>query len=373
MDGNLKLGRILGIPVSLHWSWFIIFTLITWSLMGMFRLVESPSLNAPTAWGAALITSILFFSSILIHEFGHAIVAIRYQIPVRSISLFVFGGMAQIGQEPESPRAEFRIAAAGPLASLLLAATFWVIQFAFSSFPVIHGPAVWLARINLLLAAFNLIPGYPLDGGRILRAIVWQISGSSSKAHKIAAMGGQIVAFCFIFYGIVSIFTGNALSGLWMAFIGWYLNAAAANAPLPNPDNPILSKIKVSQVMESDVHAVPGSMSVAHLVHELFVPRGFDLFTVTESGVPVGILTINQVASIPRNDWAKTTIKDIMVPLDRVTQVSPEMNIQTALRTMDQRNLSHITVHDGNSCTGVITRDQIHHYLRLLGELGVQS
>ena len=337
----------------------------------MFLFVVNPRFSTGTAWAAALITSLLFFLSVLIHEFGHAWIALRNNIPVRSINLFVFGGVAQIGQEPETPGAEFRIAIAGPLASLLLAGIFALIHTIFRDLPGIQNPALWLARINLIMAGFNMLPGFPLDGGRVFRAILWHFSNSFSKANRIASAGGQIVALCFIGSGIISIFTGNYLSGLWIAFIGWYLNTAAANSANTVIKHPVLNNVKASQVMQNPVKSVSASMSLHQLITDYFIPHGIDLYTVTKDGQPVGVLTMQAAAAVPRSDWQSTTLGQVMVPLDRVTQISPDANIQSVLETMDQRNLSHVTVSDGNIFSGILTREQIQRYVHLVSDLGV--
>lgn len=198
MENSVKLGRIWGIPVGLHWSMFLVFGLVTWSLaMGYFP-DEYPMLSAPVYWLLGLITSVLFFGSILAHEMGHAIVAQRNQVPVRGITLFIFGGVAQLEQEVRSPGAEFRITIAGPLVSLALAGLFGLLWLLDQSVPYLAAPSIWLARINLLLAAFNMIPGFPLDGGRVLRAIVWKWTGSLIRATRVATFTGQLAAFGFI-------------------------------------------------------------------------------------------------------------------------------------------------------------------------------
>jgi Zn-dependent protease len=371
MEQTIKLGRFRGIPVGLHWSWFIIFAVITWSLVGTFLYIEKPGFTASTAWTAAIVTSLLFFLSVLVHEFGHAVFALRSGIPVRSINLFIFGGVAQIGQEPETPGVEFRIAIAGPIASLLLGVLFYAIHLLFRDIQSIGSPALWLSRINLLMAGFNMIPGFPLDGGRVFRAILWNYSKSFSKANRVAATGGQVVALCFIVSGIGAIVTGNYFSGLWIAFIGWYLNSAAASSYTAVKFTPVLNDVKASQVMQVVPNAVPASMTLQQVITEYFIPHGIDLFTITDAGKPIGVLTMQAAAAVPRADWQTTLLRTVMVPMEKITRISPDTNIQSVLQTMDRRNLSHVTVHDGSGYAGIVTKEQIQRYAHLVSDLGV--
>lgn len=238
MDTSLRIGKIFGIPIGLHISWFLIFGLLTWSLAGGYFAQAYPQVPALVHLLLAVVTSGLFFASVLAHELGHSVVALREKIPVRGITLFIFGGIAQIGKEPPSAGAEFRIAIAGPLVSLALAGGFGALWLLDRGIPYLAAPSEYLMRINFILAVFNLIPGFPLDGGRVLRAVVWQISGSFQRANQVAVISGQLVAFGFIGLGIFTILRGQFFNGLWLAFIGWFLqNAAASASQLPVVEN----------------------------------------------------------------------------------------------------------------------------------------
>ena len=230
MKASVRLGRIWNIPIGLSTSWFFIFALVTWSLATGVFPATIPGLDAGVYWLLGLVTSVLFFSSVLAHELGHAFFALRNSVPVRAITLFFFGGVAEITREPKNAGAEFRIAIAGPLVSLMLAALFGGLTVLGQGLPIVEGPALWLARINLMLALFNMIPGFPLDGGRVLRAIVWHFSGDEFRATKLATGAGQLVAFGFIGVGIFNALTGDFANGLWFAFIGLFLNSAAAGS-----------------------------------------------------------------------------------------------------------------------------------------------
>src|SRR3990172_7077739 len=229
MEASFKLGSVWGIPIGLHTSWFLIFILLTWSLMSGYFPEEYPQLSSVINFIMALITSSLFFGSVLAHELGHSFVALRNQIPVRGITLFIFGGVAQIGQEPRSPGAEFHIAIAGPIVSLGLAALFGGLWLLDQQVPILAAPSTWLARINFILAAFNMVPGFPLDGGRVFRAIVWKFTGDFRRATQVAATVGQFIAFAFIAFGMFTVLQGNFFNGLWLVFLGWFLEKPAGS------------------------------------------------------------------------------------------------------------------------------------------------
>ncbi len=223
---GIPLGRAFGIPLYLHPSWFIIFLLITLSLRTQFTS-QHPGWTPAQHWALGIITSILFFGSVVFHELSHSVVAMHYRIPVKSITLFVFGGLASIQREPEKASQEFNIAIAGPLSSLFLAGCFFLVARYFKGDEMVVAAAKWLWEINLLLALFNLLPGFPLDGGRIFRGIVWAISGNFTKATRIASNAGRLLAYLMIFAGIWQALNGNWVGGLWTAFIGWFLLSAA--------------------------------------------------------------------------------------------------------------------------------------------------
>ena len=225
---NIPLGRIFGIPIGLDYSWFVIFALLTWMLATSYFPAEFKNWPALLYWMVGAVTAIMLFVSVLLHELGHSVVALRYKVPVRSITLFLFGGVAQIGAEPPSAIAEFFIASAGPLVSLILAILFYAVQPLVAGIEPLLGLAKYLAYINLALVLFNLIPGYPLDGGRVFRAIVWAATGNMRRATLIAANVGRFFAFLFIFFGVWQMLNGNLTGGLWIAFIGWFLDTAAS-------------------------------------------------------------------------------------------------------------------------------------------------
>lgn len=371
MQANVKLGRIFGIPVGLHASWFLIFGLVTWSLALGYFPAEYPALSPATYWLLGALTSILFFGSVLLHELGHSIVALRNGIAVRGITLFIFGGVAQIDQEPNTPGAEFRIAIAGPATSLGLALLFGALWLLDQPIPHLAAPTMWLARINLMLAAFNLIPGFPLDGGRVLRAIVWQVTRSFQRANQVASVSGQVVAAGFIGVGVFIILGGNLFNGLWLVFIGWFLQNAAAATYAQASLREQLRGVKVGQLMSHDHPRVFTRMSLQEVIEDQILSTGQRCFLVVDDGHLVGVLGLRDVAAVPKTERAGTLVAQVMVPWERLSVVTPETELMDALQLMDDRQVAQLPVAVGDLVLGMISREHVLRYIRLRSELKV--
>jgi Zn-dependent protease/CBS domain-containing protein len=374
MDTQLKLFRIWNIPIGLHPSWFIIFGLLTWSFASGYYPEAYPQLTSISHWGLALVTSLLFFVSVLAHELGHAYLALRNGIPVKNITLFIFGGVAQITQEPRTPGAEFRIAIAGPLVSLALALFFEATYLLDANIPLLAAPSEYLARINLILALFNMIPGFPLDGGRVLRAIVWKYTGNLQRATRIASFSGQIVAFGFIGFGVFSIFTGDFFNGLWLAFIGWFLQNAAASSYAQMNTQRTLEGVKVAQVMSRDLPLVSVVKTLDRIVEEDVLERGHSTFFVSGVGIsePKGMVTLAQITRVPRREWPYVTAATIMTPMDHLLQIGPDTDLLDAIQQMEQARVTYVPVVRDRHVEGVLTQQQILEYLRLRTAVGTQ-
>ena len=372
MTASINLGRIWGIPIGLHWSLLLVFGLLSWSLALGYFPEEYPTLSPPAYWLLAAFTSLLFFGSVLLHELGHAIVALRNQIPVRGITLFIFGGVAQLEREAPTSGAEFRIAIAGPAVSLALAAVFGGIWLLDQQIPLLAAPSIWLARINLILAVFNMIPGFPLDGGRVLRAIVWHFSGNLHRATQVAAFTGQLIAFGFIGIGLFNVLSGNFFNGLWLTFIGWFLqNAAAASSAQSNMQQS-LQGISVRQAMNHHFHTVPGTLSLNQLIDEYVLTGGHRYFFVGENGHQRGMLTFSDVTAVPQRQWRYVTTEQTMTPLRALVQVAPEMDLTDALQMMDEANVAQVPVVKEGQVIGILSREHVLHYLRLRLQLGLE-
>lgn len=371
MGSSIKLGRILGIPVSLHVSWFLIFVLVTWSLAAGYFPNEYPGLALPAYAIMGLVTSLLFFGSVLLHELAHSIVAGREGIPVKSINLFIFGGVAQITREPKTAGAEFRITIAGPLTSLALAALFALLYRLDSAVPVLAAPSIWLARINLMLGLFNLIPGFPLDGGRVLRAVVWKLTSNFQRATQVATGAGQLIAFAFMAIGALSLFGGDFFNGLWLIMIGWFLQNAAASSMAQTNIEHRLSGVTVDQAMSRDCQYVSGDTRLDEIVNEQVLSGGKRCFFVTDTGRLRGLLTLRDMARVGRERWNSVTAAQTMVPVDKLVRVSTKTPLIEALQAMDQANVAQIPVVEDEHVVGLLTRDNILHAIRVRTELGL--
>lgn len=371
MNGGIRIGKIWNIPISLHVSWFFIFGLLTWSLATGYFPTEYMQLSKILHWGLAVVTSLLFFGSVLSHELGHSYVALKRQIPVKGITLFIFGGVAQISQEPRSAADEFKVAITGPLVSLFLAGVFALLWVLDRSLPVLAAPSIYLLRINLILALFNMIPGFPLDGGRVLRAVVWKITGSFHRATQIASMCGQVVAFGFMGIGVLITISGQVFNGLWLVFIGWFMQNAAASAYAQLTVQESLQRIKVSDVMSRDLVKVPSLTPLSRLVDENILSGGQRTFFVADNGTLLGMVTLRDITEVPKTLWGFTTIGKIMRPFQRLLTVSPQTNLLTALQQMDSANVAQVPVVESSNLVGMLSREQIVRYLRLRAELGM--
>jgi len=367
---NIPLGKILGIPIGLDYSWFVIFALLTWTLAGSYYPAEFKGWPPVLYWFMGAVTAIMLFVSVLLHELGHSAVALRYKIPVRSITLFLFGGVAQIGAEPPSAIAEFFIAIAGPLVSLALGILFYAVQPLVASIEPISGLAKYLAYINLSLVLFNLIPGYPLDGGRVFRAIVWAITGNMRRATLIAANVGRCFAFLFIFTGVWQMFNGNFGGGLWIAFIGWFLDNAASAQVQEVMLQGLLAGHKVSQAMSTHCAAIPADLTLQQLVDEHIFGSGQRCFFVNRGDNTVGLMTLHQIKEVPRPKWATTSAAQVMLPLEQLKYTDPDTELWAALQEMDRDGVNQLPVTQDHHVIGMLNREDVITFLRTLQELG---
>ena len=365
---GVPLGRIFGIPIYLHASWFIIFLLITLSLRTQFTS-QHPGWSPAQHWTLGLITSALFFGSVVFHELSHSVVAMRYKIPVQSITLFVFGGLARISQDAANAMQEFTIAIAGPLSSFFLAGVFWLMAHYFHGSEMVAAAARWLWEINFTLAIFNLVPGFPLDGGRVLRGIVWGITKDFQRSTKIAANAGRAFAYVMIAVGVWQALNGNWVGGLWLAFIGWFLLSAAQESYAQVAIRSTLTGVRAEDIMSHDIPTVPRDISLDDYVHEV-LRTGKRFHIVTGAGVPVGLATLSAVRSVPRDEWAQTSIQAAMLPLDRLHTAAPDEPALGVLERMQREDINQMPVISEGSIVGMIARDTILRVLQTRLQVG---
>ena len=366
---GFRLGRVFGIPIYVHPSWLIIFLLITTTLGRQFA-EQHPNWSQQQHWSLGIITSILFFASVLFHELSHSVVAKLYKLSVESITLFVFGGLARIARDPSSAMQEFNIAIAGPLSSMFLAGCFWLVARGVPNHQLIFAACTWLWEINLMLALFNLVPGFPLDGGRILRGIAWGITKNFDRATKIASGAGRFFAYLLIFSGgWQAIVNKNLVGGLWTAFIGWFLLSAARESYVQVELRNTLTGVRAADIMTQDIPTVERNISIDDYVHEV-MRTGRRFHIVTGAGKPVGLVTLHSARSVPRDEWANTSIQPIMMPFDRIHAASPDEPALGVLQRMQSEDINQMPVISDGRIVGMIARDTILRVLQTRLQLG---
>jgi Zn-dependent protease/CBS domain-containing protein len=375
MRPSISLGRVLGIPLRLHYTWFVIFALVTLSLV-FGPLIEPPYPPIGQRVILGVLTSLLFFASIVTHELAHSILAVRNNIPVKDITLFVFGGVSQTTQEATHPRTELSIAIVGPLTSLALAGIFYGLHLILASTNqlLVASSMWWLTWINVLLAAFNLIPGFPLDGGRILRALVWHQTRDYRRATRIATRVGRGIAYAFIAAGIVLIFVRQSwFDGIWLVLIGWFLNDAARASYRQVLLRDALVGITARQVTDYASPLVPPHMNLAELVDQYVLPTGRSCFLISWGAELEGMVTLQQIKKVPRIRRATTTAQDIMTPATKLKVAHADQDLLGVLQQMSGENTNHIPVVEAGKVTGIINREEIARFLRTRAELGTSS
>jgi len=373
MTASWRLGTIRGIPVGLHWSMGLVFALLTLSLATAFFPATHPDLPGGAYWLMAAVAVVLFFASILLHELGHAWEAQRSGIPVKGITLFVFGGVAQITDRPKTAGVEFRVAVAGPIVSFALVFIFGIISVLARDVPYLAAPSAWLARLNLVLALFNLLPGFPLDGGRMLRAVVWRVTGSERRAAQAAMISGQILAFGLMGFGALTVLSGNFANGVWLIFIGWFIQNAAASETAGTTMETTLRGVTVGQAMGPEEPRIPSRLKLRQLVDDYILATGHRHFLVIDGDVPRGIVGLRDVTTVPRDRWDWTSVADVMTPWPRSTWVTPDVDLVTALRMMDDARVGQVPVMENGVPCGLLTREEVLRYLRLRMELDRSS
>jgi Zn-dependent protease len=360
-----RICRVAGIDIAVDYSWLLIFLLITFSLGTRFAQTQSDWPGAER-WGAAVLASLLFFSSIVLHELGHSLVALRLGVRVRSITLFIFGGLASLESEPKRPRDEVLIATAGPLVSVALGLAFLA---AARALPDTSGPLrvlpvafSWLGTINLVLAAFNAVPGFPLDGGRILRGILWSLTGSFERATRMAAASGTLFAYALMIFGVVAALLGGQLvGGLWLVFIGWFLMSAARATVGQVVVERILERVRAGDAMEPVGDACfSGRETIEEVVTAAVLTRGLRTLYVTDAeGTLSGLVTLRELTSVPAEERRARQLREVMRPAAQLVLLDPADTCWTALREMAERGVNQLPVVERGRLLGVITREQL--------------
>jgi Zn-dependent protease/predicted transcriptional regulator len=386
MRSGIRIGRIFGIDINIDWSWIIIFALVVWSLSSSFSAAHV-NWSLGESWFYAIIAALVFFASVLAHEIAHSLVARTRGVPVKNITLFLFGGVSNIQREPPSAMAEFLIAIVGPLTSFAAGIIFlflaWLtrpvnlgaitnLAAAFSQLNPLTTLLFWLGSINILVGTFNLVPGYPLDGGRVLRSILWGISHNLREATRWASYIGQGVAWLMIAAGIAMVFGvnipllgGGFINGIWLAFIGWFLNNAAQQSYQQTIMQDILKGVDVKRIMDTQPKTVAPDIRVDDLVNNYILRSGEDAYPVIRDDILMGVVTVANVKALPRQDWGLRTAGDIMTPYDRLPVVHPEEEATDAMNMLSSKRLKELFVVQGRELLGVLRRKDIIRWLQV--------
>lgn len=374
MGRGIKLFKILGIQISLDYTWFIVFGLVAWSLAQGYFPLTVPGLGIYTYVFIGIISAILLFACVLIHELSHSYTSNRLGLDIKEIKLFIFGGVAQLTKEPEDPATELKIAVAGPAASIALAGIFWILTQlvkTFHLYPIAAAIFEYLTTINIVLVVFNMIPGFPLDGGRVLRAIWWKKTGDIQKATQAASKAGKGFSLLLILFGFTQIFFGNFVGGLWMVFIGMFLQQAAESSYSQLLVKKALEKIKVGDAMTKNVVVLAEDSTLATAVEKYFFGYHFVGFPVASDDRIVGIITLNNARVIPKELWATTLVRDVMNRITPDIILSPEDNAMDALSRMINLDIGRVLVMDNGKLVGIITRRDIMKLMEFKADLGV--
>ncbi len=366
-SGSLKIVTIMGIPIRVHFSWLIIFGLITWSLSTFYFPKAAPKLPGLSYWISGITAALLLFVSVALHELSHSFIAMRYGQSIVSITLFIFGGVAQMKGEPDHPMAEFKMAIAGPLSSFLLSGIFFVFYNMVTG-QVEKALFQYLSYINLVVAVFNLIPGFPMDGGRVVRAYLWKKTNDFYYATRKASNYGQKIALFFITFGLFSIFVGFP-GGLWLMLIGWFLHTAAQASYQQASLQETLSRVKVKDIMVKDIVTISPNITIDAAIDEYFLKYGYGGFPVVDKGRFLGLLTLKEIKNIPKERWKDVRISGVFIPHDKKWEVSENEDAMKSLELMISEDKGRLVVTEKGNIIGLITRNGIAKYVQIMGEI----
>jgi Zn-dependent protease len=367
-----RIGSLFGIDIRIDSSWIIIFTFVTWVLASSYFPNRFGGWPQWQYWVIGVVTSLLFFASVLGHEITHSLVAMGQGEEVRSITLFILGGVAELKGEPESPSKEFSMALVGPLSSMIISLFFWAISLLVRDFSQpLWALTRYLALINLIIGIFNLIPGFPMDGGRVLRAIIWKITGNLRNSTRIASVTGQTIAFLFIVFGIFLIFSKALFNGVWMVFIGWFIHSAAARGYKQVVMKDMLKDIRAKDLMNREFEAVSPDLPLQELIEEHILKKRQRAFLVFDQGQLDGIICLDDVKAVPKEKWTTTRVGEIMTPKEKLETALPEDDGTSVLGKLTGKNVNQVPVVKGGKVEGILCRSDVLQFLQLRAELGI--
>jgi Zn-dependent protease/predicted transcriptional regulator len=367
--GGIQIARVFGIPILVHFSWVVVFALIAWTLATGYFPQKDPDLPEVSYWARGLAASLLFFVSILLHELGHSYVALRSGLRIDSITLFIFGGVARLGSDPGDGRTEFQMAAAGPAVSLALAGLFYAASSASFLGGATRAVSRYLFFINVVVAVFNLVPAFPLDGGRLMRGLLWRRFGRV-KATRVAATAGTLFAYFLILTGALSLVRGASVGGVWQILIGWFLKEAAVNAYRQVRLDEALADVTVADAMVKNVDTVPGDASVAEAARDHFMRTGYAAYPVVRGNEVVGLLTLRDVLKMSPEERESTSVQGAMIPLRDDLVASPGDPVLEALARMSASSFGRLLVLEDGHLVGVLSPGAVLRQLKLRQQLG---
>ena len=377
MTRAFRVGRVLGIEIEVDWTWFIIFVILALALSGGLLKDKLPGLGLPARWLLALVTTLLFFGSVLVHELAHSVVARRNGLGITGITLFIFGGVSKMADEPRSPGMELKIAIAGPAMSVVLSAVYFALAGVLGGLPggkMFVTVFYYLGWVNGMLAAFNLLPGFPLDGGRVLRAGLWRALANLGEATRIASYLGQGLGVLMILFGFASlfgVFGRGGLGGVWMAFIGWFLIQAAQASYQQLMLKQALSAIPVSRIMTPEVVWIGAEATLEQVVHDYVMAYNHPAFPVFDGGTALGLLCLSDIRSVPRERWPYTIAREIVPPLTAAHTIAPTADAWEALLKITSGSCGRLLVMAEGRMQGIVSRADIMRAMRMRVELGV--
>jgi Zn-dependent protease/CBS domain-containing protein len=368
MQGSFKLGTLAGIDIRIHYTWLFAFFLIAWSLALGYFPTSDQGLDATTYWILGIVAALLLFGSVLVHELGHSLVAAGRGLRVENITLFIFGGVSSIAKEASTARDEFLIAVVGPLISLVLAGVFWLVAQVVPAGSAVSALAGYLALANLLLGVFNIVPGFPLDGGRVLRSIVWGATGDQARSTRIASYVGQAFAFVLIGWGVVQVLGGDLFGGLWIGFIGWFLNSGAEGSRQQMTVRRLLDGVPVTRVMDPVPETLSATVTVHDFVLDHALRRGQRAMPVVDARRLVGIVSVTDAKHLGQPAWAITPVSEVMTRLPLKT-LGPEADLSAALELMVASGVHQVPIEQNGVLVGMLSRSDVMRYLQLGSEL----
>jgi Zn-dependent protease/CBS domain-containing protein len=366
---GIRIARAFGIPIFVHPSWLVIFGLIAWTLATGYFPQHYPNLPVSSYWAKGLVASLLFFVSILLHELGHSLVARASGIGIRSITLFIFGGVARLERDPPDGRTELRMAAAGPAVSLVLSVLFLGVGVLAAPGGSVWAVTRYLALINFVVAVFNLVPAFPLDGGRLLRGLLWKSMGKT-RATRLAARSGTLFAYFLIASGVISMLRGAGISGMWYVLIGWFLKDASAGAYQSARVDEALRGVTAADAMAKDVATLPADISLVEAAHDYFLHTGYGAYPVVRGDAVVGLLCRRDLLTVPAEERESTSVQSVMTPLGDRVVVPPQAPLLRAMSKMAESGLGRVLVMDGGRLVGLLTMGSVLRHVRVREELG---